>query len=83
MQKRVRDDQEKLNKLKAEQQREVQRLKNEVLKKERENELLKRDVNKKDIFSKRKAEELNAMQQRQRADNIKRINANNQRSKLK
>ena len=30
-------------------------------KKERENELLKRDVNKKDIFSRRKAEELSAI----------------------
>lgn len=39
-------------------------LKKQLLKKDRENDKLKRDNKKKEIFAKRKQEELNAMQMR-------------------
>lgn len=61
MLKKAKDDQEKLNKFKFEQQKELQKLRLQVMKKDRENNELKRDAKKKEIFAKRKLEELNAI----------------------
>ena len=61
MLKKAKDDQEKLNKFKFEQQKELQKLRMQVMKKDRENNELKRDAKKKEIFAKRKLEELNAI----------------------
>ena len=61
MLKKAKDEQEKLNKFKFEQQKELQKLRLQVMKKDRENNELKRDAKKKEIFAKRKLEELNAI----------------------
>ena len=64
MLKKAKDDQEQLAKFKQERNKELQTLKSQFLKKEKEIVELKRDAGKKEIFAKRKAEELQAMQQR-------------------
>lgn len=59
-------------KFKQDRVKEQQALKAQLLKKEKEIVELRRDAGKKDIFAKRKAEELYAMQQRQKLDQQKR-----------
>ena len=58
MLKKAKDDHERLAKLKEERNKELQALKSQFLKKEKEIVELKRDAGKKEIFAKRKAEEL-------------------------
>ncbi len=58
MLKKAKDDQEQLAKFKQERNKELQALKSQFLKKEKEIVELKRDAGKKEIFAKRKAEEL-------------------------
>ena len=58
MLKKAKDDQEQLARIKQERNKELQALKSQFLKKEKEIVELKRDAGKKEIFAKRKAEEL-------------------------
>lgn len=59
--KKLKDDQEKLNQYKKERAKELQVLKANLSKKERENTALLRNAKKKDIMAKRKQEELQAL----------------------
>ena len=54
MLKKVKDEQDQLTKFKQERAKEFARLKQNLLKKEKENSELKREANKKDIFVRRK-----------------------------
>ena len=54
MLKKVMDEQDQLTKFKQERAKEFARLKQNLLKKEKENSELKREANKKDIFVRRK-----------------------------
>jgi hypothetical protein len=64
MLKKVKDDQEKLNKYKQDKLKEVQVLKQSLQKREKENSELKRTNTKINTVAKRRQEELTALQSR-------------------
>ena len=83
MQKKVKDENEKLQQFKQERSKEVARLKNSLQKVERQNSELKRTVAKKDIFAKRKQEELIGLQSRHKNTQLKHQEAKMLRQSLK
>lgn len=83
MMKKVKDEQELLAKFKQERAKELAQLKQSLFKKEKENSELRREAQKKEVFAKRKNEELQAIVQRQKLDQRKKVSAKDQRHMLK
>ena len=75
MMKKIKEESENHGKLKKQRAKEIANYKKQILKSQREMDALKRDNRKKDIFMKRKQEELKAMQQRAKVDEQKKKNA--------
>ena len=83
MMKKVKEATDNHAALKKQRAQELASLKKQLLKKERENDKLKRDYKKKDIFAKRKQEELNAIQIRVKMDEKKKKDAAKVRNQSK
>ena len=64
MQKKMHEDQQQMAKWKKQRAQEVMDLKKQILKKDKENDQLKRENKKREIFAKRKQEEIIAIQQK-------------------
>ena len=62
MLKKMQDDQATIAKFKKQRAHEVMELKKQILKRDKENDALKRENKKREIFAKRKQEEVIAMQ---------------------